>query len=270
MNTTIHGVSVPVLGFGTWPLTGAAAVAAVTDALAVGYRHLDTARMYRNEREVGRALRQSGVNRSEVFLTTKIWHTDAEPARVHRSAEAGLRELDTDYVDLLLLHWPSDHVTPEQTLEAMFELQYREKVRHVGVSNFPPRLLERATHVGPIFCNQVEYHPFLSQQPLLDLCGRKDVLLTAYSPLATGKVHGDATLREIGEAHGKSPAQVTLRWLIQQPGVAAIPKASTPEHRRGNFDVFDFELTEAEMGRIFALDRGERLINPGFAPQWES
>ena len=270
MNTTIHGVSVPVLGFGTWPLTGADAVTAVADALSVGYRHLDTARMYRNESEVGQGLRQSGVDRSDVFLTTKIWHTDAEPARVHRSAEDSLRELKTDYVDLLLLHWPSDQVTPEQTLEALFELQHQEKVRHVGVSNFPPSLLERATHVGPIFCNQVEYHPFLSQQPLLEICGQKNILLTAYSPLAMGKVHQEATLREIGEAHGRSPAQVALRWLIQQPGVAAIPKASTPEHRRSNFDIFGFELTQPEMGRIFALNRGERLINPGFAPQWES
>jgi len=269
MNMSLDGTNVPSLGFGTWPLTGETCVRAVESALSVGYRHVDTAQMYHNESEVGQGLQRSGVARQDLFLTTKILSENLAPADVRRSTEESLRKLRTDYVDLLLIHWPYDQVPLEKSLEAMFELQREGKTRHVGVSNFPTALLGRAIGMGKIFCNQVEYHPFLSQQPVLDFCRRERIMLTAYSPLAQGKVKEDSTLQAIGQKYGKLPSQVALRWLVQQENVAAIPKASTPEHQRNNLEVFDFELSPEEMNRIFALNRNERLINPNPGPAWD-
>jgi 2,5-diketo-D-gluconate reductase B len=171
-------------------------------------------------------------------------------------------------VDLLLVHWPSFDVPLAETMEAMTGLQREGKVRQVGVSNFPPGLLKEALGYAPVFCNQVEYHPFLAQTALLDVCRQNDVLLTAYSPIAHGAVMEAPVLGDIGRKYGKSPVQVTLRWLVQQPHVAAIPKAASSDRRRQNLDIFDFELTPAEMEQIFGLDQGKRLINPHHAPQW--
>jgi 2,5-diketo-D-gluconate reductase B len=269
MNIQIDGARVPSLGFGTWPLAGETCTRAVKSALSIGYRHVDTAQMYNNETEVGLGLRQSGVERQDLFLTTKILSENLSPIDVRRSTEESLRKLRTDYVDLLLIHWPYDLVPLEQSLEAMFELQREGKTRHVGVSNFPTALLRRAVKVGRIFCNQVEYHPFLSQRAVLEMCRQENILLTAYSPLAHGKVQTDPTLQKIAEKYGKLPSQVALRWLVQQPNVAAIPKAAAPEHQRSNLAVFDFELNEEEMNLIFALDRNERLINPHPGPEWD-
>jgi 2,5-diketo-D-gluconate reductase B len=266
---SVKGARVPALGFGTWELRGEDCRDSVEDALAVGYRHIDTAQMYGNEAEVGTALRNAGVDRADIFLTTKIWHDKLASEDVGRSTEESLRRLKTEYVDLLLIHWPSERVPLEQTLDAMLELQQAGKTRHIGVSNFTPELFSRAAGHAPDFCIQVEYHPFLSQQPLLALARQVDALLTAYSPVARGRVLSDPTIKEIGGKHGKNPVQVTLRWLLQQENVAAIPKAASPEHRRSNFDVFDFELNEEEMRRMSNLARGERLVSPRQAP-WNS
>ncbi|HEX8530062.1 MAG TPA: aldo/keto reductase [Cytophagales bacterium] len=265
---TIRGVQVPALGFGTWPLKGDECREAVRDALAVGYRHVDTARMYGNEEEVGRGIREGGVPRETIFLTTKLWYTELTRTKVVDSLHSSLRRLQTEYVDLLLVHWPSSTVPLGETMEAMTGLQREGKVRQVGVSNFPPALLREALGYAPVFCNQVEYHPFLGQTALRELCQANDVLLTAYSPIAHGAVVEEPVLQEIGRKYGKSPVQVTLRWLVQQDHVAAIPTAASPDRRRQNFDLFDFELTLAEMEQIFALDRGKRLINPHHAPAW--
>lgn len=266
----IQGARVPVLGLGTWQLEGRSCLRAVEEALGLGYRHVDTAQMYGNEAEVGRALRASGVPREEVFLTTKVWRDNLDRGSVLRTTRESLQRLATDYVDLLLIHWPNPAVPLEETLGAFRELQEEGRTRHVGVSNFPPSLLRRALELAPVLCNQVEYHPFLGQRPLLDLARRHGILITAYSPLARGEVSRDPVLQEIGRQHGKTPSQVALRWLVQQERVAAIPKASSPEHLRANLEVFDFVLSDEEMRRIHALDRGRRLIDPGIAPDWET
>ena len=268
-DVTIKGVSVPALGLGTWDLRGEDCVVGVQHALTVGYRHVDTAQGYDNETEVGRGLKASGVARDEVFVTTKVKPENFTRDKVLSSTRASLQKLGTDYVDLLLLHWPNPEVSLEETFAALLELHDAGAAKHLGVSNFPPALVEEAMKYGPVFCNQVEYHPYLSQDKLLAQAERADYLLTAYSPLAQGKVLDDAVLKAIGVRHDKSVAQVVLRWLLQQGHVAAIPKAATEEHREANFDVFDFELSDDEMEAVFDLGRDERLVDPEDGPDWE-
>ena len=265
---TIQEERVPALGFGTYTLRGRECSTSVEHAIDLGYRHIDTAQAYANEVEVGRGIAAAPVDRDEVFLTTKIGRSNLQPERVRTSTEKSLHKLGTPYVDLLLIHWPDDDVPLERTLAAMLELQNEGKTLHIGVSNFSPRLVERAAEHAPIFCNQVEFHPFLAQDALTRQAEEFNYLLTAYSPIARGRVSDEETLREIGRRHGKSAIQVTLRWLIQQPNVAAIPKASSTEHRAANFDIFDFELTEDEMDHIAGLARGSRIVDPAWAPAW--
>jgi 2,5-diketo-D-gluconate reductase B len=252
---TVKGEKVPSLGLGTYRLTGEACERAVERGLSLGYRHLDTAQMYGNEAEVGRGIRSSGVDRGEIFVTTKVWPSDFAHDRVIGKTRESLEKLGTDYVDLLLMHWPGDGVPLGETLGAMRELQEAGDVLYIGVSNFSPSLVEEATGHAEIFCNQVQYHPYRDQNALRDQAQELDYLLTAYTPLSRGGVQDDATLEEIGEAHGKSATQVALRWLVQQDKVSAIPKATSEEHLRENLDVFDFELSEEEMDRISSLSR---------------
>jgi diketogulonate reductase-like aldo/keto reductase len=251
----IKGVKVPSLGMGTYRLTGEDCVGAVGLALSMGYRHIDTAQMYGNEAEVGRGIEDSGVDRGEVFLTTKVWPSDYARDRVISKTRESLKKLRTEYVDLLLMHWPGDGVPLGETLGAMRELQEGGNVRHVGVSNFSPSLTEEAAGHVDVFCNQVEYHVYRRQDALLDQSREMDYLLVAYRPLSRGGVGDDATLREVGEAHGKTATQVALRWLVQQEKVSAIPKATGEDHLRANLDVFDFELSDEEMDRVSALGR---------------
>lgn len=267
---TVQGEEIPALGLGTWQITGPACQRAVTDALDLGYRHIDTAQAYDNEQQVGRGLAESEVDRDEIFLTTKVWHKNLTQNEVVATTDQSLSKLGTDYVDLLLVHWPVDDVPFKETFDAMRHLRNEEKVRHLGVSNFPPSKLEEALDYAPLLCNQVEYHPFLAQTDLLELCRENDMMLTAYSPLARGHALRDPTLKEIGESHDKSPAQVILRWLIQQDNVAAIPKAASHQHRVANLEIFDFELTDEQMATIHDLDRNQRIIDPSFAPDWEN
>lgn len=265
-----HGMDVPALGLGTWQVTGAECRRVVEKALEIGYRHIDTAQMYENEAEVGAALRSSGLARDDFWVTTKVSPEHAAPKEVTRTTHDSLKRLAVDSIDLLLLHWPQPAVPLEQTLGAMQRLQEEKVVRHIGVSNFTPPLLDEALRLAPIGCLQVEYHPYLGQSQLLQMAQDRDLLFTAYCPLARGKVAQDPVLREIGEAHGKSAPQVALRWLLQQHNVAAVPKASSEAHLRSNFEIFDFELDAEEARRIAQLERGERLINPSFAPQWDA
>ena len=261
----VHGASVPAMGFGTWELEGDDCLRGVAAALELGYRHVDTAQVYGNEHLVGEAIAGSSVERSEIFLTTKVWNSRLEPERVRSSTEESLRKLRTDYVDLLLIHWPVRMDILPATLEAMQALKAEGKVRHVGVSNFTPSQLAEALRHAEVFCNQVEYHPYLGQRPLLDACREHGLMLTAYSPLARGRVLDDPVLREIGEAHGKSPVQVVLRWLLQQDNVSAIPKATSRGHIESNLAIFDFTLSPEEMERVAALERGERTVDPDWA-----
>ncbi len=258
---------VPALGYGTYPLVGEACYNAVKDALEIGYRHIDTAAKYNNEEAVGKAIHESGI-RSQLFITTKVWYTDLSPSKIRKSTEASLTKLKLDYVDLLLIHWPTPDMDIKRTLEVFFNLMEEGKTKHIGVSNFPAGLFKEACDVGPIFTNQVEYHPYLIHNDLIKICEAYDVLMTAYSPLAQGKIKDDLLLQEIGKKYQKSTAQVTLRWLIQQPKVLAIPQSKSHEHRVQNFDIFDFELSREEMEAIHALERGERLCYPEWSPDW--
>lgn len=263
---TVQGVEVPALGLGTWQLTGDDCERGVAHALSVGYRHIDTAQMYGNEAQVGAGLAGSSVDRDEVFLTTKIDNRNHAPDAVRSSTEESLRKLGTDHVDLLLIHWPVGDVPIEDTLDAMVGLVDAGEVRHVGVSNFTPEQVERAVAHAGIFANQVEFHPFLGQDALRDLAVAHDHMLTAYSPLARGDVFDDETLTEVARAHGADPAQVALRWLLSLDHVAAIPKATSADHIESNYAAQDITLTDDEIARISGLARGQRLVDPPFAP----
>ena len=266
---TVQETEIPRLGYGTWQVTGSDATDGVRDALEIGYRHIDTARAYGNEAEVGEGIAAAGVDRGDIFLTTKIWLDDFEPAKLKAAAEDSLRRLRTEYVDLLLLHWPSAGVPMERSLEAMGALREAGRIRHAGVSNFPAGMLARALEITPLLADQVEFHPFLAQDRLLALAQERDLTLTAYSPLAHGKAVGHPELTAIGEQYGKSAGQVALRWLLDQPNVTVLPKASSHERRLENFDVFDFRLSDDDRERIAALPKDVRTADPAWAPDWE-
>jgi 2,5-diketo-D-gluconate reductase B len=260
----------PTLGLGTWQIEGDAAREAVADALELGYRHIDTARMYGNEREVGAGLREAAIPRDEVWVTTKVWRDDLEPDRLRRSAEASLKDLGLDQVDLLLVHWPNPAVALGDTLAALHRVRQDGLTRHIGVANFPSALLREAVAQFPIYCDQVEYHPYLSQRAVLDVAHSHGMVVTAYSPLGSGGLLGDPVLAEIAAKRGCSPAQVALRWLLDQTGVAAIPKAASHENRVANLAALELTpLTYEERARVDALARGRRFVNPSFAPQWD-
>ena len=249
-------VLMPALGFGTWQLENGTAVPLVEKALEVGYRHIDTAQIYGNERDVGAGLKASGVKRDEIFLTTKVWIDQFHDGDLQRSAEKSLERLGVDQVDLLLLHWPKPDVPLAETLKALNEVQAKGLTRAIGLSNFPSALLEDAAKLSeaPIATDQVEYHPYLSLKTLKAKADALGVSITAWSPLAQGKVAQDPVLIEIGRAHGKTPGQVTLRWIIQQ-GIIAIPRTKNPARIEENFDILDFSLSDDEMTRIHALAR---------------
>ena len=264
-----NGTKMPALGLGTFSLTGQACVKGVNDAIAMGYRHIDTAEMYKNEAEVGQGIKDNGIAREELFITTKVWHTNLKKDDFLSTAHTSLQKLKTDYVDLLLIHWPNGDTPLEETLEALMELQEQGKTKLIGVSNFTTKMVEEAAKIAPVVCNQVEYHPYLDQSRVLETVRNHGMKLTAYSPIGKGKVLDDEEIKAIGEKYGKSAAQVTLRWHMQQEDVAAIPRSSNNDRRKQNLDVFDFELTEEEMQGIFAKRGNERLINPEFAPAWD-
>ena len=248
-HVNVQGEQVPALGFGTWQLTGDEAREGTRHAIELGYRQIDTAQAYRNEAEVGQGIADSGVAREEIFLTTKIVGETLAGDQVGPAVDASLRRLGTDYVDLLLIHWPTDDVPLGETLEAMMAAKDADKVRHLGVSNFRGPLLLEAMELAPILADQVPYQPGRTQNTLLGIAAERDVMITAYSPLR-GEGVQSPVLAEIGEAHGKSPYQVALRWLLQQDNVSPIPRSSNPDRRSQNFDVFDFELSVDEMARI--------------------
>jgi 2,5-diketo-D-gluconate reductase B len=262
-------VRVPKLGFGTWRLSGRDCEEGVADALAAGYRHVDTASMYGNEREVGRGVRASGVARSEVFLATKVWPDDLAPDRVRASLERSLRALDTDHVDLYLIHWPNPRIPLAATLEAMTALRDEGRTREIGVSNFTSAQFREALDLGPVLVNQVEYHPYLDQSAVLKVCREREVELTAYRPLGKGDVLDDPTIREIAAAHRSTPAQVALAWLIGQERVSAVPKASSPEQRRENLAALDLELSAEDRARIDALPKDRRAVETQWSPNWD-
>ncbi len=269
-----RGARIPALGFGTWELTGRTATRMTEAALEAGYRHVDTAQAYGNEAEVGRGLDRSSVPREDVFLTTKIWPDSYGPGEFLDAVDERLRLLEVDRVDLLLLHWPKfEGTTLERTVGLLSEARERGRTRHVGVSNFTTGLLGRAEAASdaPLVANQVEYHPFLDQSAVLPAVRERGMCLTAYSPLAHGEVIGHPDLEEIGERHGVGAPAVALRWLLQQEGVATIPRTSDPDHARANLRALEIELSPEEMETVSGLARPDgRVIDPpGLAPDWD-
>ena len=269
-----NGAEIPALGFGTWTLREGDCESLVAKALATGYRHVDTAIMYRNEAEVGRAIAASGVPRDEVFLTTKVWYTDIGAGDLERAAEESLRRLGADHVDLLLIHWPNPNIPLADSIGALNRVRERGMTRHIGVSNFTLALLEEACSLSaaPLVCNQVESHPFLDQRRIHAACRAHGMAMTAYAPLGRG---GDVLKAEpvlaAAERHGKTPAQVVLRWQVQQEAVVCVPRTSRPERVVENAQIFDFELSPDEMEAIDALrSANRRICDFDFSPEWDA
>jgi diketogulonate reductase-like aldo/keto reductase len=265
------GAIIPAIGLGTWELRGRTCARIVEQALRLGYRHIDTAQIYENEREVGDGLRASGVRRDDVFVTTKVWTSHFAPHDLERSAKESLVKLRMPEVDLLLLHWPNPHIPLAETLGALARAKQLGLTRHIGISNFTVALIEEAvaTCPEPLVCDQVEYHPYLDQAKVREACAKHQMALVAYSPIAKGSIRKDKTLQRIGLWHRKTPAQVCLRWLVQQ-NVSAIPRTSRIERLSENINVFDFELSEEEMAEISMLRSARgRLTDFGFGPKWD-
>lgn len=267
-----NGAAIPAIGLGTFRLSGAACVEAVRAAIGAGYRHLDTARMYGNEEEVGAGLKASGIGRDDVFVTTKVWLDDIAPGDLERSAEASLKRLGLSDVDLLLIHWPNRAVPLAASTAALCNAKRRGLTRHIGVSNYTAAMVDEAVRLAtePIVANQVEYHPYLDQSTVLACCRRHGLALTSYCPLGRGGLLDDPAVRDIAGRHGKTPSQIVLRWHVQQPDVVAIPKSGTPKHIAENGDVFGFALADDEMAMIGTLKRSNgRVVDPDFAPEWD-
>lgn len=267
-----RGVELPRIGFGTSQLGDCGDI--VATALKLGYRHIDTAWKYGSEEGVGKGIRLSGVPRQDIFLTTKVSHEYLRAADFARSVEQSLERLQVDYVDALLVHWPTiDNIPLAETMGALAKAKREGKARHVGVANFNIALLEEAIRLcpEPPVILQAEYHPYLDQSKILAYCRAKELIFMAYCPLARGGMFSDPVLGEIARNRGKTIAQVALRWLIQQEIVAPLPRSSNPRHMAQSLDVFNFTLTDDEMNRIFALKRPDgRIANPkGRAPAWD-
>jgi diketogulonate reductase-like aldo/keto reductase len=266
-----NGAKIPAIGLGTWELRGRSCARLVEQALRLGYRHVDTAQVYENEREVGEGLRASGVKRDEMFVTTKVWTSHFAPTHLERSVKESLSKLHLSEVDLLLLHWPNPRVPLPETLGALARVKQLGLTRHIGVSNFTVALIEEAVAAcpEPLICDQVEYHPYLDQTKVRDACAANGLAVVAYSPIAKGRIKNDRILARIGMDYGKTAAQVCLRWLVQQ-NVSAIPRTSRVERLKENIDIFDFELSDEEMNRISAMGTAKgRLTDFGFAPKWD-
>lgn len=256
-----HQLQIPMLGLGTWQLRGDECASVVKQAMEVEYTHIDTALMYENHREIAQGM--SGFDREKVFITSKLAVGELEPSQVAAQAERILRELDTDYLDALLIHWPDSSVDMNRTFEAFSELFKSEKIRSAGVSNFTISHLERYKEwFGPVLCiNQVEFHPYLVQSELLAYCEQHDIRVCSYSPIARKDVLEDAAVKEIAERRECTPAQVVLRWHLQH-GLIAIPKASSREHLAENLASIEVRLSREDVERIDQLDQAKRMVNP--------
>lgn len=272
---TAGQANIPVLGLGTWQSTGQDCVDVVSQALKMGYEHIDTAQAYGNEKEVGQGIKQSGVSRDKFFLTTKIFPDDMkfEPEKLIAAAKRSLADLDTDYVDLLLLHWPDDRVPLSETIPALCELQKQGLTRHIGVSNFNiANIIEAEKYADvPIVVNQVEFHPFIKQKTLQTFLNNHHILLEAYSPLARGDVFDNEIIKEIADKHNVTPAQISLAWILSDKHRIAIPKTANPDHLQGNLDAINVQLSADEIEKINGLARadGRKIKHPDYSPEWD-
>ena len=268
-----NGAAIPLLGLGTWDLRGRTCARMVEGALRLGYRHIDTAEMYDNEREVGEGLHACGIKRGEIFVTTKVWPSHFAPRELERAARESLSRLRLREVDLLLLHWPNPQIPLADTLGALCKVKRDGLARHIGVSNFTVKLIEEAVRLSsePLICNQIECHPFLDQSKVIAACRKHGMAVVAYSPIARGGAGNDKLLARIGSAHGKTAAQVCLRFLVQQQ-IVVIPRTSKERRLSENAGVFDFTLSAHEMNEIAGLDRRDgRVVDWSYSgsPQWD-
>ena len=270
-NLQTQGISLPKLGLGTFRMQGDICRAAVESALTLGYRHIDTAEMYANEEAIGAALAASGVARRDLHITTKVWHENLAPDAIRKAFDASLKKLRLDQVDLYLVHWPSRGMNLPAIFETLMKLKDEGRTRAIGVANFTTALLKTVVEEikAPIACNQVEYHVMLDQAKLMKYMTAKSIPLVAYCPLAQGRAASDETLARIGKKHNASAAQVALKWLLDQDGVAAIPKASRAESQQANLDALKLNLDDADRHVIAALPKDKRCVNPGYAPAWD-
>lgn len=262
--TLNNGISIPQLGFGVWKVPNEEAEIAVEEAIKVGYRLIDTAKIYKNEVGVGRAIAKSNVPREELFITTKVWNSDQGYDNTLKAFDESLEKLGLDYVDLYLIHWPTPKFdTYVETYKALEKIYQEGRAKAIGVCNFEIEHLERIKNECEITpaVNQVECHPYLQQKELKQYCKENGIYLEAYSPLMNGtKVLEDPVIKELATKYGKTPAQLILRWHLQTD-VIVIPKTVTPSRMKENLDVFDFEITDEDMEKIATLDRGERHNN---------
>jgi len=266
------GARIPQIGLGTMTLKGDVCVQTIKTALQMGYRHIDTAAHYGNETENGDGFRASGLKRDEVFITTKIRQDDAMPDDFARMVDTSLANLKLPWVDLLLIHWPSKTVPSKLTIGALCKAKKEGKAKHVGVSNFTTALLDEAWAATsePLVCNQIEAHPFINQDKVVAACKKRGMAVVAYVPIARGKVPGAEVLERIGKSHGKTAAQISLRYLIER-GLIPIPRTANPAHLKENLEVFDFKLSDAEMAELKALNATNmRVVNPPHAPVWDT
>jgi 2,5-diketo-D-gluconate reductase B len=266
-----QGIRLPRLGLGTFRMQGEACRAAVESAIALGYRHIDTAEMYGNEEAIGAALAESKVARKDLHVTTKVWNDNLSPDAIRRAFDASLKKLKLDHVDLYLVHWPARGMNLPAIFETLMKLKDEGRTRAIGVANFNIALLKTVVEEikAPIACNQVEYHVMLDQTPLRKYLAAKSIPLVAYCPLAQGRAASNETLVAIGRKHGATAAQVALKWLLDQDGVAAIPKASRKESQRANLDALNVGLDDEDRRAIANLPKDRRCVNPGFAPAWD-
>ena len=269
---TGKNTKIPKLGFGTWMLKGSEATSSIEMALSAGYRHIDTASIYDNEEAIGVGLKNSSVPRDEIFLTTKIWRDYLSPENIEKEIETSLKKLKTDCVDLLLIHWPNDKFSLEESLRTFEALVKQGKTRFIGVSNFPSGMLVEALKICPsILANQVEYHPFLSQQKVLEVINaQKDMCLTAYSSLARGEILKSQQIEHIAKKYNKTISQIVLRWLVEQKNVIALAKSGNEKRMKENLKIFDFQLEKSDQDKLFRLsNQKRRLVDPPFAPDWD-
>ena len=266
-----RGMRMPKLGLGTWRMKGEECTNAVLGALDRGYRHIDTAQMYGNEDAVGEAIAATSVARNEIHLTTKVWHENLAPDRMQAAMDASLKLLKTSYVDLYLIHWPSANMNLAASLGPLIKFQETGLARHIGVSNFPSAMLREAVEViqAPLVCNQVEYHVLRDQTAVLGMLGKHGMALTAYCPLAQGRLAEHPVLETIAKKHGATPAQVALKWLLDQHNVAAIPKAARAESQQANLDAMRLTLDDADRAAIAALPKNQRFVAPATGPKWD-
>lgn len=268
-----NGASIPALGFGTFRLSGPDTLRMVPAALKLGFRHVDTAQIYGNEAEVGTGIKTSGIPRGDIFLTTKVWVDKYGHDALIASVDESLAKLKTDYVDLLLLHWPAGAPLAEP-IAALNEVVQAGKVRHIGVSNFSTKLMAEAASLSaaPLVTNQIEYHPYIDQSVVIEAARTAGMSITAYYAMADGKVFDEPTLKDIASAKGKSVAQIVLRWVIQQDGLVTLSKTANESRAAENFAIFDFELSTSEMAAIHALAKPNgRIVSPdGLAPRWDA